>query len=284
MTSKATREEIEARTQERGLTKLGQPPESTIRYVVAVMSGKGGVGKSSVSALLASEIARAGYQVGILDADITGPSIPRLFGLSGTPPVVGSYFLPEKSKLGVRVMSVGFFLEHQDDPVIWRGPLIGGAIKQFWTDVLWGDLDYLVVDLPPGTGDAPLTVLQLLPVDAVVMVTTPQTLALNIVKKAVTMAQLLQVSVLGFIENMAYITCPGCGKRIEPFGGERVQEASSYLGVPLIGSLPMDPRISTLGDEGRIEEYRAEFLLEVAHMLERRNGNTSNETVRGHET
>lgn len=281
MASKATREEIEARTQERGLTKLGQPPESTVRYVVAVMSGKGGVGKSSLSALLASEIARGGYRVGILDADITGPSVPRLFGLSGTPPVVGSYFLPEKSKLGVRVMSIGFFLEHQDDPVIWRGPLIGGAIKQFWTDVLWGDLDYLVVDLPPGTGDAPLTVLQLLPVDAVVIVTTPQILALNIVKKAVTMAELLHVSVLGFIENMAYITCPGCGRRIEPFGGERAQEASSYLGVPLIGSLPMDPLISTLGDEGRIEEYRADFLLEVAHMLERRDGNTSDETVRG---
>lgn len=283
MASQATREETQARAQERVLTKLGQPPESTIRWVVAVMSGKGGVGKSSVSAILAAEMARDGYRVGILDADITGPSIPKLYGLSGAPAVVGSYLLPEKSRLGVRVMSIGLLLGRQEDPVIWRGPLIGGAIKQFWSEVLWGDLDYLVVDLPPGTGDAPLTVLQLLPVDGVVMVTTPQLLALSIVKKAVTMAQLLNVSVLGFVENMAYITCPECGKRIEPFGNERPQEVSSYLGIPLIGSLPMDPMISVLGDEGRIEEYRADFLLEIAYMLEHQEGKTLEKAERRQE-
>jgi len=261
---------------ERGLTRLGQPPESNIRRVISVMSGKGGVGKSTVSALLACEMARDGYRVGILDADITGPSIPRLFGLSGSPSVVGSYLIPEKSKLEVRVMSIGFFLDHQDDPVIWRGPLIATAIRQFWSDVVWGDLDYLVVDLPPGTGDAPLTVLQQIPVDAVVVVTTPQSLALGIVKKAVTMAGLLNVTVLGFVENMAYIICPQCGKRIEPFGGETAH-SRSYLGVPLIGSLPLDPRISELGDAGKIEDYRAEVLLDVVGMLERRETGTQEE-------
>lgn len=252
------------------LEKLGQPNESFIRHVIAVMSGKGGVGKSSVAALIASELARRSYSVGILDADITGPSIPKLFGVKGTLAVVGSYILPETSSLGVRIMSINLLLDKEDDPVIWRGPLIANAVRQFWTDVLWGNIDYLVVDLPPGTGDAPLTVLQSLPVDGIVIVSTPQDLAVMVVKKAVNMANMLRVPLLGLVENMAWVTCPKCGERIEPFGRAKAEEVAQKLGVSVIGSLPLDERLSALADQGKIEEYRAAFLGSVSEIVEGR--------------
>lgn len=248
--------------------KLGQPRESFIKHVIAVMSGKGGVGKSSVTALIAAELAREGYTVGILDADITGPSIPRLFGVKGIPAVLDSYMLPEIGPLGIRIMSINLLLDKEDDPVVWRGPLVAGAVRQFWTDVIWGELDYLIVDLPPGTGDAPLTVLQSLPVDGIVIASTPQDLSLLIVKKAVNMARMLNVPILGLVVNMAWMTCPHCGERIEPFGGADAEAAAQELGLRLIGSLPLDPRLSMLGDQGQIHQYRAEFLAGISRITE----------------
>lgn len=236
--------------------KLGQPKNSCIDKVIAVMSGKGGVGKSSVAALLASELARRGFAVGVLDADITGPSIPKLFGLRGDPIVVGSQLLPETSKTSIRVMSLNLLLEDEEDPVIWRGPLIAGTVRQFWTDVLWGELDYMIVDLPPGTGDVPLTVFQSLPIDGVVIVSTPQKLSEMVVTKAVNMLRLMEVPVIGLVENMAWVECPQCGTKIEPFGPSRADEIARSMGIGLLGSLPLDPAVSSLGDKGLIEDYR----------------------------
>jgi len=227
---------------------------------VAVMSGKGGVGKSTVAALSAATLAREGYKVGVLDADITGPSIPKLFGLSAAPAPVEFGIIPSRTRLGIEVMSLNLLLPHEDDPVVWRGPLIAGAVKQFWTDVIWGDLDYLIVDLPPGTGDAPLTVLQSLPLDGLIIVTSPQDLATMVVKKAIKMARLLEVPVLGLVENMTAVRCPDCGREIPIFGRTRAAEAFAGVGLMVIGSLPLDPRLSELGDRGEIEEYEAGFL------------------------
>ncbi len=240
-----------------GIEKLGQPPNSHIRYVIAVMSGKGGVGKSSVAALTASGLSRCGKRVGVLDADITGPSIPKLFGVTGSPDAVENKLLPLFVPSGVSVMSINLILENPEDPVIWRGPLIGGAVKQFWSDVIWGDLDYLIVDLPPGTGDAPLTVLQSLPVDDIIVVSSPAELTVLVVKKAVNMARMLNVPILGLVENMAWIECPKCGERIEPFGHSNAEKVAGELEIPLLGSLRLDPRIAELGDAGRIEEYQS---------------------------
>lgn len=252
----------------KALERLGQPEHSYIKHVIAVMSGKGGVGKSSIAALIAAHLARSGFKVGVLDADATGPSIPKLFGLHGSPAVVGEQMLPAVSKTGVRVISVNLLLEREDDPVIWRGPLIAGAVKQFWTDVLWDELDYMVVDLPPGTGDVPLTVLQSLPVDDVVIVTSPQDLSRMVVKKAVNMVGMMKVPVLGIVQNMAWIACPHCGEKIEPFGNVSDQEIKEGLGAESLGTLPIDPRISELGDKGLIEEYRSDEWLAIAKRLE----------------
>jgi len=188
-----------------GIGKLSQPAGSNIKRVIAVMSGKGGVGKSSVSCLLAAEIARRGFSVALLDADITGPSIPKMLGVSGIPAVVGDQLVPEKSVSGIRVMSLNLLMEREDEPVIWRGPLVAAAVKQFWSDVLWGEVDYMVVDLPPGTGDVPLTVLQSLPVDSVVIVSTPQDLSAMVVKKGVNMAKKMDVPIAGLVENMGWL-------------------------------------------------------------------------------
>lgn len=248
--------------------KLGQPKQSHIRHVVAVMSGKGGVGKSSVSALLAVTLAREGYKVGILDADITGPSIPKLFGIKDVPAMSPSGIIPSSSSLGVRIMSINLLLPNEDDPVIWRGPLIASAVKQFWTDVIWGNLDYLIVDLPPGTGDAPLTVLQSLPLDGLIMVSSPQELAVMVVKKAVKMAQMLDVPLLGLVENLSYMRCPHCGEEIHPFGRSIAEEVAREMGVRLLGAIRIDPRLSELCDRGEIEKYEVEFLKSVPLMLE----------------
>ncbi len=247
--------------------KLGQPEHSQIRHTIAVMSGKGGVGKSSVSALLAVALSREGYRVGLLDADITGPSIPTLFGLHGQPSINEKKLVPPSSRLGIKIMSLNLLLPREDDPVIWRGPLIGGAVKQFWTDVLWGTLDYLVVDLPPGTGDAPLTVLQSLPLSGLIIVTSPQELAVMVVKKAINMARMLEVPIIGLIENMSGLACPHCGEKLELFGPSQAEKVSAATGIRLLGKIPLDPEISKLGDRGEIEEYEVKFLRTIPDFL-----------------
>ena len=236
-----------------------------IQCVVAVMSGKGGVGKSFVTGLLATALNQAGCQVGILDADITGPSIPMLFGLKGPvePGKVG--IRPLQSKTGIKVMSMNFLLPSEDQPVIWRGPLIGRAITQLWGDVMWGNLDYLLVDLPPGTSDASLTTMQSLPLHGVVMVTTPQGLASMIVRKAVHMAQSVGVSIVGVVENMAYLVCPDTAKRHFIFGPSHAEEVTMTAGAPLLAQLPIDPVVAALCDAGDIENVE---LVEIPGLLE----------------
>ena len=244
---------------------------NNIQRVMAVMSGKGGVGKSLVSSLLAVALQREGQRVGVLDADITGPSIPKMF-FPNLPRIGGSPLglLPAESRSGVKVMSINLLLPHEDDAVIWRGPLISGAIKQFWGDVFWGDLDYLIVDLPPGTSDASLTVMQSLPLSGVVLVSSPQDLAGMVVRKAAQMASHLTVPILGLIENMSYFVCPDTGKRYEIFGPSHAEETANRLGVPFLGRLPIDPRIAELCDAGHIEDYPPEEFAPIARQLEDR--------------
>ncbi|HHY05576.1 MAG TPA: Mrp/NBP35 family ATP-binding protein [Clostridia bacterium] len=234
-----------------------------VKHVLAVMSGKGGVGKSTVAALLAVALQKKGYQVGILDADITGPSIPKLFGLKKAPDVTELGIFPVKSKTGIAIMSINLLLEHEDDPVIWRGPVIAGVIKQFWEEVIWGNLDYLIVDLPPGTGDAPLTVMQVLPLDGAVIVTSPQDLAGMVVKKAIKMAQKMEVPLLGIVENMSYFECPDCGKNLYPFGKGKTKLMAQEFALPFMGVLPLETSTSSLGDQGKIEEVTSYELLKV---------------------
>jgi len=238
-----------------GIEKLSQPENSHIDQTIAVMSGKGGVGKSSVSALLAVALARQKYRVGLLDADITGPSIPKLFGMHSQAEVKDKKIIPTISKLGIKVISLNLLLLKEDDPVIWRGPLIGGAVKQFWTDVLWGDLDYMIVDLPPGTGDAPLTVMQSLPLDGLIIVSSPQDLAVMVVKKAIKMARMMDVPLVGLVENMSGLVCPHCGEAIEMFGKSKAEEVALSTGLKLLGRLPLDPELSKLADDGAVENY-----------------------------
>lgn len=248
---------------------LQQPgnAQSSIDRVIAVMSGKGGVGKSSVTALIASQLAQQGHKVGVLDADITGPSIPRLLGVSGKPQSTDGGLLPVHSDEGLKVMSLNLLLEEEDQPVIWRGPLIAGAIRQFWTDVVWGDLDFLIIDLPPGTGDAPLTVLQSLPVDGLVLVSTPQELAVMIVKKAIHMARTMGVPILGLVENMSGLKCPHCGELIEPFGPSKGAIISLELELAFLGSLPIEAKLRELSDRGEIEKYSSESVDELIDNL-----------------
>ncbi len=235
-----------------------------VKRVVAVMSGKGGVGKSLVTGLLAIVLRRHGKEAGILDADITGPSIPKMFGLDAHPGGAGSAILPVLSKTGIPVMSINLLLPHEDDAVIWRGPLIGKAIQQFWQDVLWGNLDYLIVDLPPGTADAPLTVMQTLPLAGVIIVFTPQDLTTMVVRKAVQMAQKMNIPVLGVVENMSYFLLPDGTKKVEIFGKSKGKEMSASAKAPLLMQLPIDPQLAQLCDEGNIEEYEAETLSEFS--------------------
>lgn len=224
--------------------------------VIAVMSGKGGVGKSTVTALIASTLARSGYRVGILDADITGPSQPRAFGIQSSELRASQFGMePPRTLTGIKLISINFMLPHEDDPVVWRGPLLAGAVKQFWEEVNWEDLDYLIVDLPPGTGDVPLTVLQSIPVDGLVIVSSPQDLALMVVKKAVKMAGKLNVPILGLIENMSEVVCPHCGNHLRIFGDSRGEQAAQEMKIEFLGCLTWDPRLTKMVDEGRVEEY-----------------------------
>lgn len=227
---------------------------SSIRKVVAVSSGKGGVGKSAVTAMLAVLLARRGYRVGVLDADITGPSIPKAFGLDGKARGSEMGILPMETHMGIRVMSINLLLENPEEPVVWRGPVLAGAVTQFWTDVVWGELDVLLIDMPPGTGDIPLTVYQSIPLDGTVIVSTPQTLVQMVVGKARKMADMLDIPVLGLVENMSEVICPDCGKRIPLFGSrESLDEAAAAMGVPVLAHLPLNGDIARLCDAGEIE-------------------------------
>ena len=241
-----------------------------IDRVIAVLSGKGGVGKSSVAALLAVALKRQGKRVGVLDADITGPSQPKMFGLHDPPAMGPIGILPSETETGIKVMSINLLLPNEDEAVIWRGPLISGAIKQFWQDVVWGELDYLIVDLPPGTSDASLTVMQSIPLNGVVLVTSPQDLAGMVVRKSASMAQRMKAPVLGVVENMSYAICPKCGEHIEVFGPSQAMQMTGRLGVPFLGRLPLDPELSRRCDAGEIEKYAAEAFAPIAEQaLER---------------
>ena len=239
----------------------GSPKDlNKVDRVIAVMSGKGGVGKSLVASLMAVTLRRQGYEVGILDADITGPSIPKMFGISQRPSGNESGILPVSSRSGVEVMSINLLLPGEDEAVIWRGPLIGRAITQFWEEVLWGSLDYLIVDLPPGTADAPLTVLQTLPIAGIIIVFTPQDLTAMVVRKAVNMARQMGKPILGVVENMSYLYLPEIDKKIELFGKSRGEEMANTAGAPLLAQMPIDPELAKLCDEGDIERYSAEVV------------------------
>jgi Mrp family chromosome partitioning ATPase len=240
-----------------------------IRQVVAVVSGKGGVGKSLVASLAALALARSGQEVGILDADITGPSIPMMFGISERPAGNEIGILPVPSRSGIEIMSINLLLPHEDDAVVWRGPLIAKAIQQFWEEVLWGRLDCLMVDLPPGTADAPLTVMQSLPLTGVLITFTPQDLTTMVVRKAVKMAQMMHIPILGVVENMSYFLVPGMEKRIEIFGKSKGEEMAKATGVPLLGQFPLDPELARLCDEGDIERYDSDAFAAFAQALSR---------------
>ena len=233
--------------------RLPENQYSTGKKVIGVVSGKGGVGKSLVTSLLAVAAQSAGKQAAILDADVTGPSIPKAFGLHDRAEGSEEGLFPMQTKTGVRVMSVNLLLEKEDAPVIWRGPVISGMINQFWQEVIWGDVDYMFVDMPPGTGDVPLTVFQSLPVDGIVIVTTPQDLVTLIVKKAYNMAKMMNIPVLGLVENMSYFECPDCGKRHSIFGESKLDEVAKELGVPVLARLPIDPKTAALVDRGAVE-------------------------------
>ncbi|HHW42547.1 P-loop NTPase [Desulfofundulus thermobenzoicus] len=251
-----------------GTTVLPQNEASDIKHVIAVMSGKGGVGKSSVSALLAVALQRRGYKVGILDADITGPSIPKLFGVIDRPEQFIKYLLPARTLKGLQIMSLNLLLPQEDDPVIWRGPILSSAVKQFWTDVAWGELDYLIVDMPPGTGDVPLTVMQSLPLDAVVVVSSPQDLATMVVRKNIKMARQAGIPILGLVENMSYLACPHCGEQIRLFGPGHVEEAARKTGLPVLAVLPVDPQLAEMGDAGHIEDYEGASLQNLEPLVD----------------
>ncbi|WP_428049191.1 P-loop NTPase [Candidatus Avelusimicrobium caledoniensis] len=240
---------------------------SRIKHVIGVVSGKGGVGKSFVTGLLACEMTRRGFSCGILDGDITGPSIPKMFGLHERAQGDQDGIYPVASANGVQIMSLNLLLENETDPVIWRGALITGTVQQFWTDVIWKDIDYLFIDMPPGTGDVTLTVFQSLPIDGIIMVSSPQELVQLIVGKAVKMAQKMNVPILGLVENMSYLTCPDCGKELEIFGPSKVEKAAKEFGLPVAVRLPLNPAVAKAVDDGQIETVRQENINPLADKL-----------------
>ncbi len=248
---------------------LESPHEmSSIRKVIGVVSGKGGVGKSLVTSLMAVLLNRRGYNTAILDADITGPSIPKAFGIHEKAMASQFGLLPTKTKTGVDIMSVNLLLDHETDPVVWRGPIIANTVKQFWTDVIWSDVDFMFVDMPPGTGDVPLTVFQSIPLDGILIVTSPQELVSMIVGKAVNMAKKMNIPILGLIENMSYVQCPDCGKHIHVFGESHLEDVAAAYGLDVLGRLPIDPAIASACDQGRIEEVEGDWLDGAADLLE----------------
>ena len=244
-------------------------PKSSIKKVIAVVSGKGGVGKSTVTSMLAVAMAREGKRVGVLDADITGPSIPTAFGVTECQGATEEGLYPALTRGGIQVMSINLLLDNSSDPVVWRGPVIAGAVKQFWTDVIWEDVDCLFVDMPPGTGDVPLTVFQSLPVDGIVIVTSPQDLVSMIVSKAVKMANMMHIPVLGFVENYSYLECPECGKRIEVFGKSHLDEIAAEFGLPVLARLPIDPKVAECYDSGLMETVATERVADVLEAVKK---------------
>jgi Mrp family chromosome partitioning ATPase len=242
---------------------------SHVKKVIGVVSGKGGVGKSLVTSLLAVSMQRKGYETAILDADITGPSIPKMFHITGR--AQGSEFgvIPAESKLGTKIMSVNLLLSNETDPVVWRGPIIAGTVTQFWTDVVWGDVDFMFVDMPPGTGDVPLTVFQSLPLDGIIIVTSPQELVSMIVTKAVNMAKKMDIPILGVVENYSYFACPDCGKKVSIFGESKIDEVAASNGIKVLGKLPIDPKLAAAGDAGTIELFEGDWLEDTASALEK---------------
>ena len=240
---------------------------SSIKKVIGVVSGKGGVGKSLVTSLMAVLMNRNGFRSAVLDADVTGPSIPKIFGVHTKAKGDETGLYPAVTKTGISVMSVNMLLENETDPVVWRGPIIGNVVKQFWTDVIWEDIDFMFVDMPPGTGDVPLTVFQSIPLDGIIVVTSPQELVSMIVGKAVNMAKMMQVPILGLVENMSYVTCPDCGKKIEVFGESKVDAAASEYGLSVLGKLPMDPKLALACDKGAIELFEGDWLNGAADKL-----------------
>jgi Mrp family chromosome partitioning ATPase len=253
-------------------------PSSRVKHVIGVMSGKGGVGKSSITALTAVALARRGYRVGVLDADVTGPSMPKMFGVTTTDRVepapagddaAGGIVPGLSRRLGIKVVSLNLLLDDENLPVIWRGPMLMGMIKEFWTQSNWGELDYIVIDLPPGTSDIPLSVMQSVPLDGLITVTSPQRVAAMVVKKAVNMARMMEKPVIGLVENMSYAQCPDCGRRIELFGPSTGEAQAAELGLPYIGAMPIDPRLATLADAGEIEEYEHPTMNALAEAVEK---------------
>ena len=233
---------------------------SNVKKVIGVVSGKGGVGKSFVTASLAAAMNHAGYKVGIMDADITGPSIPKMFGIHGQVYGTDDGMVPMETENGIKIMSINLLLDDEEAPVIWRGPVIAGVVKQFWNETVWGDVDYLFVDMPPGTGDVPLTVFQSLPVDGIVIVTSPQELVQMIVKKAYNMAEMMHVPVLGLVENFSYLKCPDCGKEIKLFGESHIDDVAKELGIPVFGKLPLDPAFAEQADKGAFATMENAYL------------------------
>lgn len=244
-------------------------PNASVKKVIAVVSGKGGVGKSTVTSMLAVAMARRGKRVGVLDADITGPSAPTAFGVTECQGADESGLYPALTRTGIQVMSINLLLDNPADPVVWRGPVIAGAVKQFWTDVIWEDVDYLFVDMPPGTGDVPLTVFQSLPVDGVIIVTSPQDLVSMIVAKAVKMANMMHIPVLGFVENYSYLRCPDCGRKISVFGKSHLDEIAAQFNLPILAHLPIDPAVAEAYDNGQMETVNTEALSAAVEAIEK---------------
>ena len=241
---------------------------SNVKKVIGIVSGKGGVGKSLVTSLLAVNMQRAAYKTAILDADITGPSIPKAFGLTQKAMGNDAGILPVMTKTGIGAMSINLLLEDDTDPVIWRGPVIAGTVKQFWTDVCWGDVDFMFVDMPPGTGDVPLTVFQSLPLSGIIIVASPQELVGMIVQKAVKMAAMMNIPVLALVENMSYVECPDCGKKMEVFGPSHAEEIAAQYNIPVVAKLPINPKLAGACDKGMIELYEGTWLDELTKALE----------------
>lgn len=259
-------ESCDERTRESMLAPLHK--QSSVKKVIGVVSGKGGVGKSLVTSLLACSMNAKGKRTAILDADITGPSIPQCFGVHGLADVADDALLPVETKTGIQLMSINLLLEQETQPVIFRGPIIAGTVKQFWSEVIWSDVDVMLVDMPPGTGDVPLTVFQSIPVDGIVIVTSPQELVGMIVRKAVNMARTMNIPILGIVENMSYFECPDCGKRHNIFGESHIETIAQEYGISKIAKLPIDSRIATACDSGRIEEWQGSVMEELSQMID----------------
>ncbi len=241
---------------------------SHIKKVIGVVSGKGGVGKSLVTSLLAVQLRKKGYRSAILDADITGPSIPKTFGVTEKAVGTADGILPNRTKTGIDIMSINLLLENDTDPVVWRGPVIAGTVKQFWSEVIWDDVDFMFVDMPPGTGDVPLTVFQSIPVDGIVIVASPQELVSMIVEKAVNMAKMMNIPILGLVENMSYLKCPDCGKELKVFGESHIEDVAKEHHLPLLARIPIDPELASLCDKGNIENFDSDYIDAAANTVE----------------